>query len=197
MKAKKLFVAAVLAVLGTSAQAQIVSSRSNQVVVTETPVVKEKKPILWYGKAGVSYDMNANNQEDYRGYWDDQDDGLGFEVGIGLKQALGNNGAYWGAEVGFMTALTEDPDSGDVKKDPSVYAIPYVGWEFKTTESISIAPYIGPFISYGFENTSIYAGASVGLNVWFNNKYAIGAGYKLLFDDALFHKISVDFSIAF
>lgn len=203
MKVKKLIAIVVLAALGTSARAQIVSSKSNQVIVTqqvkekkEKKPKKPKKPTQWYGKVGISYDMNSDNH-DYRGYWDDQSDGIGAEAGLGLKQSIGRSGAYWGAEVGFMTALNEDPDSGEVKRDPSIYAIPYVGWEFEVNKTISIAPYIGPFVSYGFMSTHSFVGATAGVNLWLNNKYAIGVNYKQSIGNPQMMKISASLSIAF
>ena len=156
----------------------------------------KRKKVLWYGKVGISYDMNENNSDSYRMYWDDKDDGLGFEAVFGLKRSVGKGGGCCGVETGFMTALNEEPDSGEVKSDPSIYVMPYVGWEFRLSKKNVITPHVGPYASYGFVASRYLIGASAGADLWFNNKYAIGANYKQSFGPGYMQKASINFCIA-
>ena len=62
----------------------------------------------------------------------------------------------------------------DAKKDASLYAIPHVGWAFEASRNFYVAPYVGPYISYGFAEGTPQYGVSGGVDFWFNEKFAIG-----------------------
>lgn len=206
MKTRKLIVIALFSAFGISAEAQIVSSQSNQVIVTQE--VKPQKPKTpwsgkWYLKAGVSMDIYAWDNY-YADYDDLKNSGVGYKAGVGVKCPIGHNGAYWGAEAGIMSTLCEDPDSGkiaDAKKDASLYAIPHVGWAFEASRNFYVAPYVGPYISYGFAEGTPQYGVSGGVDFWFNEKFAIGANYTRdlriegYSDSDYFHKIEVGVKI--
>lgn len=200
MKTKKLIAVALLAAIGTTAQAQIVSSQSQQVIVTQE--VKPKKPkkphyVKAYIKAGVGVDMyerHGSNSE------------FGYELDFGVKGNIGQQGAYWGAELGAMSAIhthsnwdySSDHSYYENESNFSIQLNPLVGWDFSVGGTTTFSPFIGPWVSYGFHEEEVRAGVSGGFNFWFDRKYAIGINYKRdVTDDNYFHKIVVGGIITF
>jgi len=196
MRAKKLILFVLLATLGTSAQAQIVSSQSNQVIVTqEVKPEKPKKP--WNGKfyAKVELGSDLYTSADKNG---DYGSALGYEAEIGLRSPIGKAGAIWGAEVGVMSTLADNLDYWYGKGEESgnaVFASPYIGWRLGIGSNTSIVPYIGPYFKMpiDIEDGDFRVGPSAGLELWFN-KIAIGANYKWDDDNS---KTGITFSLAF
>ncbi len=176
MRAKKLISIALLAALGTSTQAQIVSSRSDQVIVTQQ--LKEKKPkkpwlCQWYLKAGVSLDKSEEYVKETK---------MGYLLLAGLKSPIGQQGAFWGIEAGGISSTYEDFFSkhGPVVSNISAIANPYLGWNIDISNQTSIAPHVGPYISYPFDghpDRSILLGIGIGANVWFSRNIGIGISY--------------------
>lgn len=168
MKTKKLVVAAVLAVLGTSAQAQIVSSRSNQVVVTETPVVKEKKPkkprtFKWNLRAGYSFDSMIGGH--------DLSGCSGFDASFGISKPFGNNGLFWGVEAGAMTygACIKDDDASSCL---GVDILPRIGIKIPLANEMALSIYGGPYVGYDIDG--VYSQTST--TSWDSGYYTDGQG---------------------
>lgn len=193
MRTKKLIAVVLLAAIGTTAQAQIVSSQSQQVVVTQE--IKPEKPktphiVKAYIKAGAGVDMCSSYSE------------FGYELDLGLKGNIGQQGAYWGAELGAMSAIHTHYipafHSYEKKSNFSIQLNPLVGWDFSVGGTTTFSPFIGPWVSYGFHEEDVRAGASGGFNFWFDKKYAIGINYKRdVTDSHYFHKIVVGGIITF
>lgn len=144
MRAKKLISIALLAALGTSAQAQIVSSRSDQVIVTQQ--IKEKKPkkprtFKWNIRLGYSFDSMTGG-ENLSG-------ASGFDASFGISKTFGSNGMFWGIEAGAMTygACMEDYDP---TRCISIGVNPRIGVKFPIGQETSFNLYGGPYISYRF-----------------------------------------------
>jgi len=109
MKAKKLILGVLLVVFGTSAQAQIVSSQSNRVVVTEqgkTVEPMKQRDSQWYVKAGISMDKLAGSGADT----DDKfsDNSVGYDISFGFIKPTKVENMFWGAEN-----LLESPHISD------------------------------------------------------------------------------------
>lgn len=170
---------ALLVALGTTAQAQIVSSQSQQVVVTqEVKPEKPKKPKKpwvhqWYVKGGIALDKSEEYEKDTK---------FGYELLVGLKNPIGKQGAYWGVETGGMSTTYEDYYShhGPVVSTIAAVANPYCGWNFDISNQTSIAPYCGPYLSYAFDGHSdrgALLGVCIGTNVWFSKNIGFGVSY--------------------
>lgn len=193
MKAKKLLLFTMLAALGTSAQAQIVSSQSNQVIVTqEVKPKKPRKPIIGYAKLGAAYDICSEEGA--------SSSNIGYEVGLGLKSPIGNEGAFWGIEAGGTS--NRYLNKYEWESSFSLYGTPYVGWQFPNGTEQFFAPFIGPFVCYGTDNLANAdwrAGLSLGANYWFSKHLAVGVNYKvdLLNEITPMHKIVLGLSIGF
>ena len=200
MRAKKLIAIAMLAAIGTTAQAQIVSSRSDRVIVTE--VSKPKKPkkphyLKAYVKAGIGVDMFYETYKSFSQF--------GYELDLGLKGNIGQQGAFWGTELGCMSGMKIEDDwkswyLGLVHSDSNFSLLfnPYAGWNFNIGGTTTLSPSIGPWVSYGFNEEEFRAGVSLGVNFWFNRQFAVGVNYKRdVTDDDYFHKIIVSGTITF
>ncbi|MBO4563936.1 MAG: hypothetical protein J5720_00715 [Bacteroidaceae bacterium] len=183
MKKTKFIALALLAAFGMSAHAQggIVSSESENVYRIKT---KKPKKFMLYVKAGVGYDA-INYDDNIDGQKETKSDGaFGYEVDFGIRKSIGTNSIYWGAEVGAMSSIDQHeyyPYGGDRtvenKKVLSIFFSPLIGYDIKAGESTTFSPYVGPSIGLIDFGDGI-AGLSVGTNLWFNQKYAIGVNYK-------------------
>lgn len=180
MRAKKLISFVLLATLGTSAQAQIVSSRSDQRIVTieQAPVKekkpKERKPIKCYVEVGPSLDVLNGNH-------------LGYDLSLAFRQPFGNDSFFWGIKFGGMSRSYDDnKDSGSVL---SINGSPIMGCNVDASKTISVAPFIGPYISYDLgkmnETQALDLGFTAGLNIWINNKYSLGLQFRKGFQMAV------------
>lgn len=176
MRAKKLFSIALLTAIGTTAQAQIVSSRSDQVIVTQQ--IKEKKPkeprtIKWNLRLGYSFDSMTGG--------DDLSGVSGFDASFGISKTFGSNGMFWGIEAGAMTygACMEDYDP---TRCISIGVNPRIGVKFPIGQETSFNLYGGPYISYrfgAFEYKNLYnnLGYSMGQKLEIGD--GIGAGINI------------------
>ena len=152
MKAKKLISIVLLAVLGSSTQAQIVSSIGDQVIVTEQ--VKEKKPkkprtFKWNIRAGYSFDRMTGGK------------GLGFTSGFdgsfGISKPFRYERLFWGVEAGYMTYGTSLKNNTKYIKSV-ISANPRIGIRFPIGQKMSLNLYGGPYLGYRFGG--YYAGAT-------------------------------------
>ena len=144
MRAKKLISIALLAALGISAQAQIVSSRSDQVIVTQQ--IKEKKPkkprtFKWNLRLGYSFDSMTGG--------DDLSGASGFDASFGISKPFGNNGMFWGVEAGAMS-YGACMDDYDPTRCIGICATPRIGIKFPIGKEASFNLYGGPYIGYRF-----------------------------------------------
>lgn len=200
MKAKKLILGALLVVFGTSAQAQIVSSQSNRVVVTEQgKTVEPMKPrdYKWYLKAGVSQDKLA-------GFEKLTDSSVGYDVSFGFIKPTQKENLFWGAEFGLMSIggkkVTFKSDNiNDFKKQTAISLSAYVGYDIASIESVRISPYIGPYLSYTLtkceensgsnasgtpiywvsnENTKFSGGVNVGVGFWISDNFSVDIHFR-------------------
>lgn len=197
MRVKELISIALFAALGTSAQAQIVSSQSQQVVVTDT--VKPEKPKMprsfkWNIKAGFSLD-NLNGTDEAT--WEVTP---GFDVDFGLL--LNDNGLLYGASMGIMShgSHMKDVFGGYQNATFRSYGIvidPIIGYSFPITNAVSIAPYVGPFVGYQLKGSREYdgkehfrigghfdAGINVGLDCYLNKNLYVDFHYKRSFSSS-------------
>lgn len=142
MKAKKFIVIAVLAAMGTYAQAQIVSSRSNQVIVHEVekePKPKKPRTIKWNIRAGYSYDYMTGGKS-LSGV-------SGFDASLGISKPFDNNRLFWGIEAGVMTYGAKMENVGSVLSW-GVDLSPRVGIEIPLSNNLNLDIYFGPYIVY-------------------------------------------------
>ena len=151
MKAKKLLLIVLFAVLGTSAQSQIVSSRSDQVIVTEQ--VKEKmpkKPITfkWNLRVGYSFDMMMGAN--------DLSSTSGFDGSLGIRMPFGKKNLFWGVEAGFMTYGAYWKELNTSCIIPVTYLNPHIGITFPVGQKKSFNLYGGPYVSYRCSQRSWY-----------------------------------------
>ena len=195
MREKRLISIALLAALGISAQAQIVSSRSDQVIVTQQ--LKEKTPkkprtFKWNIKAGFSLDnLNGTNDATWAVT-------PGFDIDFGFLS--NDNGLLTGASIGIMSHGSHMKDMygySDQNATFRSYGLvldPIIGYSFPITETVNIAPYIGPFIGYQLKGSREYdgkehfsigghldAGINVGLDCYLNESFYIDFHYKRSF----------------
>lgn len=186
-RTKKLIAVALLAAIGTTAQAQIVSSQSEQVVVTqEVEPVKPKTPIKYsyYVKGCVSMDFLTLKESGVKEF---ETSCIGYELVFGLTNAAYSKGLVWGIELGGMSNLNyhnyyfeRDGGGYESESDFSLQASPYLGLKIKN-KHVSISPYLGPFVCYGADNLSSAqwrAGISAGFNAWLSMQWAIGLNFK-------------------
>lgn len=148
MKTKKLIAIVVLAALGLSAQAQIVSSRSDQVVVTQQ--VKEKKPkkprtFNWNIRLGYSMDYLTGGEE--------LSMASGFDASFGISKSIGSDGLFWGIEAGAMThgACMEDSNP---TRSIGVNLTPRIGVRIPFVGDVALNIYGGPYVGYRFHESS-------------------------------------------
>lgn len=144
MRAKRLISIALLAALGTTARAQIVSSRSDQVIVTQQ--IKEKKPkkprtFKWNLRLGYSFDSMTGG--------DDLSGASGFDASFGISKSFGNNGMFWGVEAGAMT-YGACMDDYDPTRCIGICVTPRIGVKFPIGKDTSFNLYGGPYIGYRF-----------------------------------------------
>ena len=156
MRAKKLISIAMLAAIGISAQAQIVSSRSDQVIVTQQ--IREKKPkkpkkprtFNWNLRLGYSFDSMTGG--------DDLSGVSGFDASFGISKPFGSNGLFWGVEAGAMT-YGACMDDYDPTRCIGICVTPRIGLKFPIGKEVSFNIYGGPYIGYRFgerDHNNIY-----------------------------------------
>ena len=197
---KRLILLALLVVSGMGAQAQIVSSKSNLVYVEK----KTHSSLTFYVKAGIGVDAFRRENYHNTGYVVD-DSGFGYELDFGLRGFIGNQGAFWGAEIGGMSAIEAKYNyngNPTAEGDIAGQVNPYFGWDFSLGGNVSLAPFVGPYASYCFKASEGYIGVSIGINFWFSGKYAVGVNYRrsivdLEDDDTAFQKILLTGIIGF
>lgn len=144
MRAKKLISIALLTAIATTAQAQIVSSRSDQVIVTQQ--IKEKKPkkprtIKWNLRLGYSFDSMTGS--------DDLSGASGFDASFGISKPFGSSSMFWGVEAGAMT-YGACMDDHDPTRCLSISVNPRIGVKIPIGQKTSFNLYGGPYISYQF-----------------------------------------------
>lgn len=175
MNVKKILTLVVLTAFGLSSHAQIVSSESENVYRIKT---KKPKTFIFYVKAGIGSelteaDASANHPTEY------SENSFTAEADFGFKHNIGGKDFYWGAEAGIMSSqyLHYDGDHVETENSLPLAITPLIGYDFKVGESTTISPFIGPSIGIiGFDDG--FYGVSVGANIWFNKKWAIGLNYK-------------------
>lgn len=141
MKAKKFIVIAVLAAMGTYAQAQIVSSRSNQVIVHEVekePKPKKPRTIKWNIRAGYSYDYMTGGV--------DLSGRSGLDVSFGISKPFSDNGLFWGVEAGIMTYGAQMDIGGTLSW--VIDLNPRIGIDFPLSKNLDLDIYFGPYIGF-------------------------------------------------
>lgn len=186
MKAKKIIAIVVLVAFGASAQAQIVSSRSDQVIVTQTPKVeKPKKPrtFKWNIRAGYSFDSMTGVH------------GLsgapGVDASFGISKPFRNSDLFWGVEAGVMSHGVRIEDS---KAARSYVAdlIPHIGIKIPFAKDIALNIYGGPYIGYTFAYDKIYIYVKdLSLDIDDGNDIGINLGVELFVSKNLFFDLHV------
>lgn len=178
MRTKKLISVALLAAIGTTAQAQIVSSQSEQVIVTqEVKPEKPKKPktprtYKWYFKAGASLDDLIGSQN-VGGMT------IGYDVSLGILKPTNNEDLLWGLELGVMSM-----GSDDLSRKNAINFSPFIGYNIIDNGSLKIAPYIGPYASYtlgSWGHGHVYrwgGGINVGVGVWLSKSFCFDLHFK-------------------
>lgn len=168
---RKFFLFLFMTAIAQMSFAQIVSSRSEDIVITEQ--VKPKKPKTprnfdFYVKAGVAMEKVTSPI--------DMSFKVGYDVDFGFMKPIGENGAYWGMEAGVMSYSYLDGWSGySYSKMTAIVASPFVfGWHFKASDNITISPFVSPFFDYTIENAGWDFGLTAGANLWINKKIGLG-----------------------
>lgn len=144
MKAKKLISIVLLAAMGTSAQAQIVTSVTDQVVVIEQPKpIKEKKPkkprtFKWNIRAGYSFDKMTGA--------DDMSFISGFDGSFGISKPFRNERLFWGVEAGYMTYGAHWKTYNSTCIGHVISLNPRIGIKFPIGQKMSLNLYGGPYI---------------------------------------------------
>lgn len=187
MRAKKLIALALLATIGTTVQAQIVSSQSSQVIVTEqSKPQKQKKPkkprtFKWNLRLEYSFD-SMTGAEDLSGT-------SGFDTSFGISKAFGNNGMFWGVEAGAMTygACMNDYHS---TRCIVVDIAPRIGIKMPLGEKTALSFYGGPYIGVTSGNNDT-SGKSQDL--WFDENADVGLniGAELFVSNNVFFNLQV------
>lgn len=180
---KKMILGALMALFAVSANAQIVTSRSESFSVTR----EQKAPSnnYWYVRGGLG--INGVSIEDY-----DTKSKVGYVFGLGHAWMLGAQGAHLDLELGFSTRGFKE-DDGDYKESLTAHQVnltPSFGWKFQVADGISIDPHVGLFVgydmfgkyteeeygdkeSYNLGDIDDYnhfdAGGKFGIGVWFHN----------------------------
>lgn len=137
---KKFLLTALIAVMGLSAQAQIVSSRTAM-------YQKAQRTFMWTARAGYSIDMNSGASG--------VTGGSGFDTGFGFTHFVNKehkrSGLFWGFEA---TAMTNSAKYDKVNSTPfifGIYGTPRVGYKFLFPNKMAIAPYGGFYVGYMLE----------------------------------------------
>ena len=176
MKAKKLIAIVVLVAFGASAQAQIVSSRSDQVIVHQPVKVKKPRTFQWNIRAGYSFD-NMTGGYDVLGT-------SGFDASFGISKPFSNSNLFWGVEAGIMSHGARMEDS-DVTRSYGTDLAPRIGIKIPFAKDIALNIYGGlhagyifahdwKYISYyntdalgneHYHSLSIYGKTDIGLNL--------------------------------
>ena len=145
MKTKKIITFALLAVFTLSAQAQIVSSRSAQVV--EIPKEKTPRTFMWTARAGYSFDT-MTGADDISGM-------TGFDGGFGFTHYLGENnesGLFWGLEAHGTSFNANYEFAGEKLFAIGVVGVPRIGYKIAIPNTkFAVAPYVGAYVGYIFE----------------------------------------------
>lgn len=150
MRTKKLLFFLLLAAFGTMAQAQIVSSRSDQLVVTE---VVKPRTLKWNVRAGYSFDTMTGA--------DGIKSASGFDASFGISKPFSSNGLFWGIEVGAMSynaalegeANNEGDDHGPAFTVGFTLA-PRIGFKIPIADEMALALYVGPYGAYRLEEST-------------------------------------------
>lgn len=137
---KKFLLTALIAVMGLSAQAQIVSSRTAM-------YEKAQRTFMWTARAGYSIDMNSGASG--------VTGGSGFDAGFGFTHFTNKqhkrSGLFWGFEA---TAMTNSAKYNKVNSRPfviGIYGTPRIGYKFLFPNKMAIAPYGGFYVGYMIE----------------------------------------------
>lgn len=150
MKTKNIISLALFVAIGMTGQAQIVSSRSDQMIVTKEVKVKEKKPrtpwnAKWFLKTGCSLDnmVNANCLSSI----------IGYDISFGFVHPMKNN-INLGGEIGIMSFGTKLDNVGNAK-GLDLFISPNISTKILFLEKMTISPFIGPYISYALKSENI------------------------------------------
>ena len=191
MKTKKLIAIVVLAALGLSAQAQIVSSRSDQVIVTQQ--VKEKKPkkpkkprtFNWNLRLGYSLDNMTGGE------------GLsmtsGFDASFGISKSIGNNGLFWGVEAGVMSYGAYLKEGDRSASCVGIALSPRIGMSFPFTGDMTLNIYGGPCIGNRFGDKFFWWGPGSRQELVITERFDAGVnvGAELLVSKSFFFDLHV------
>ena len=187
MRVKKLISIALFTAIGTTSQAQIVSSQSNQVIVTEQ--VKPKKPkkprnFQWYLKAGVSID-------DLAGAKGVGGSSVGYDASFGFIKPTTTEKLFWGSELGIMSIGCESAYL-DVTKQHAISVTPFIGYDIANYGNFKISPYIGPYLSYTLntfedyydgngwigKDSKLSGGINVGVGFWIGKNFSFDIHFR-------------------
>ena len=191
---KKLIILAVMAFVGTAAQAQIYESSSS---------TKKKSEVItrFYvrASAGLNTALGANTYGDGRmggsyGYPSDVSGIFGGALGIGIQRTIGKNGLYWGAEAGLATHGCQvkygwplyDDMGGDpvvyqeeeTQRGAGVYLVPNLGWRFNIGNNLWLDPHVGVFGYFSWDPAGHDYGNGV-RNEWESLDFGAAAGVGL------------------
>ena len=193
---KKFLALALVVLMGASANAQLVQSRSFH---------KEGARVNWFVRGGVSLNTtNGKYVKDFKKI--NEDNGFkgsvgfkpGFDVSAGFQRFFGKKNGYWGAELGVGTrGFTQKSKSESVtyKENLNAFTVKlpiFLGYSYPINEDFRIDGHVGPFVSFDFagkftdsdgETTSISeledeydneyqrldVGAAAGLGVWYDH----------------------------
>lgn len=190
---KKLLLSAAVALFAFSANAQIVTSRSESVTRIESP--KTPSNNYWFLRAGLGF-IGSSEIEDSKSK-------MGYEFELGHAWMLGSEGAHLDLALGFASRgfKSEEDDYKESLTAHQVYLAPTFGWKFKVADNIAIDPHVGAFFGYDMggklkqedeydsedydlgdidDYNRFDAGMKFGAGVWFG-KFNVDFAYKTSF----------------
>lgn len=193
---KKLIIMAVACVMGLSASAQILTSRT---------FTERKSTTIRYIRVGGSFnnvtgDISKDN--------DALGSKLGYDVAFGFQKNFGQSAAYWGMELGVGTR-GYSAEEGDYEESVIFHSAKWspftFGYKYALNDDIKIDGHLGAFVSYDFAGKGKYkneydeedidfsdlkdyykqidAGLQVGVGVWYK-RFNLDLTYQRGFIDA-------------
>lgn len=189
---KKIFSFVCAAVLGLSAQAQLVTSRS--ITKVATPV---ENRTTWMVRVGVG--TNKFVGDDFKDFGTK----AGYWLGAEFNKTLGKRGAYWGMDFALASRGYSYEDEYQKMKlaAHNIHWSPFIfGWKIDVADSdFSIDPHLGLFMSLDYagkykyesnnreETTKIGdatdynrfdVGLKVGVGVWYKKRYNLDLTFQ-------------------
>lgn len=188
MKTKKLIAIVVLAALGLSAQAQIVSSRSDQVIVTQQ--VKEKKPKKPKKPRTFNWNLRLGYSLDYMTGGEDLSMTSGFDASFGIFKSIGNNGLFWGVEAGVMS-YGACMDNGSPSSCVGINLTPRIGTRLLFIGDNTLNIYGGPYVGYRFDDKISWGHNSQYLGITERVDIGVNVGAELFVSKNFFFDLHV------